>query len=484
MPTPHPHPHSSLRLVIIACAVALLFLSLAIGSTYGALTGRITNTTNGTGSGTLLYTHTYAGGTTSCSSVPATAVTISSMSSFTCPGGNQPSAAVPSSGSSSATDAIQYRGTAPAARVTQTVSAASCGPVQLANAVNATNPMVARYGTSFAPTSGPRPGFGSIAVDGANPGGYESAVVSQVQPNPSVSLGNTYGLGVWFKTSSTAGGSLLGIGSSPMNVAGGNDRILYMNPTGQIVFVQNSSGNATTTPASYNDGGWHFAYVTMSQVNVLFFGLTSTTMLSVDGVAVTGGGLLIGYSAAAGYWHLGWAPVSGQPSYFTGSLSNFVVFNTAGAPSTPTTAQLASQSAFNGWATGPTERWPLNDTGTSTFSGPLPVIGTTNPCSLVNFSWGFTTPTSCGWSPNSLTAACIDPPAASLAAFVAAGPRTIASPAPGTTQTSTVKMSRGTGYDTTFVPGLHLYAPLTFTAAAGGWVNTFTWADATSAFLA
>ncbi|MFN2562071.1 MAG: hypothetical protein ABR571_12350 [Jatrophihabitans sp.] len=481
---PTSHLHSSLRLVIIACAVALLCLSLAIRSTYGALTGRITNTNDKTGSGTLLYTHTYAGATT-CSSVPVSGP-IPVTSAFTCHGGIQPATATPTSGSSSGSDSIQYRGTAPAARVTQTVSAASCGPVQLANAANSANPMVARYGTAFAPSSGPMTGSGSIAVDGASPGGYESAVLSQVQPNPSVSLGNTYGLGVWFKTSSTAGGALVGIGSSATNVAGSNDRVLYITASGKVAFIQNSSGATTTTTASYNDGAWHFAYVTMSQVNVAFVGLTSTTTLSVDGAPVTGGGLLVGYSAAAGYWHLGWSPVSGLPSYFAGSLSNFVVFNTAGAPNPPTSSQLASQSTFDGWAASSTERWRLNDTGTSTFAGPYPytVSSSTNPCSLVNLSWSFATPASCGWSPNSVTAACSDPPAASLVAFTSAGAQTIASPAPGTTQTSTIKLSRGAGYDTTFLPGLRLYAPLTFKAASGGWANTFTWADATSAFLA
>lgn len=478
-----PNLHRSARRTIVASALALAGLCIGVGYSYGGLNAKILNSTDSTGAATLLYTHTYAGGTTVCTSVPASGG-IPTTSTFGCVGSLAPAAAVPASGSASATDAIAYRGSAPAAQVTQQVSAASCGPVQLVNAARSSNPMLARYGTAFAPSTGPVTGAGAITLDGANPGGYEAAVTSQAQPDPSVSLGSAFGLGIWFKTTSTAGGPLFGIGTSAINATGGNDRILYMTTTGQLKFIQNTAGASTTATAkAYNDGAWHFAYVTMSQVGLLI-SLTTTTKVFVDGDSpASGGGLLVPYSSDTGYWHVGWSPVSGLPSYFTGSLSNFVVFNTAGAPAAPTTTQRANQSNFTTWASAATERWLLNDTGTATFGGPYPFINAADPCSMVNVSWGFTNPTSCGWSPTSTSAACTDPPASSLAAFVAAGSRTIASPAPGTTQTATVKLSRGTGYNTGFLPGLRLYAPLTFQATRGGWSNVFTWSDSTSAFL-
>jgi hypothetical protein len=469
------------RLVTAAGLFALLGWSLCVGVSYGSLRSAITNSPATAGSGTLLFTHTYAGGTT-CTSVPSSGP-IPVTSSFSCAAGIQPTSATPSSGTVSATDAIQDRGSALASAVTVRVSGASCAPVQLANAADSANPMMARYGTAFSASSGPMSGSGAITLDGANPGGYESAVLSQAQPDPGLSLGSTYGLGVWFKTTSTAGGPLFGIGTSPVNASGGNDRILYMTANGRLSFVQNTSGATTTTTKSYNDGTWHFAYVTMSAATVLL-NLTSTTTIYVDGdTPVTGGGTLVGYSADTGYWHLGWSPVSGLPSYFTGSLSNFVVFDTAGAPSAPTATQRASQSAFTAWASAATERWLANDTGTATFGGPYPVIGSANPCTMINVSWGFTNPTSCGWSPNSQSAACTAPPASSLAAFGAAGAQTIASPSPGATTTGTLTVSRGATYNAGFLPGLLLYAPLTMQATAGGWTNTFSWAGSGSAFL-
>jgi Concanavalin A-like lectin/glucanases superfamily len=489
---PTPHLHSSLRLVIIAGAVALLCLSLAIGSTYGALTGRITNTNDKNGSGTLLYTHTYAGGTT-CSSVPSSGP-ILITSAFSCPGGIQPATATPTSGSSSGSDSIQYRGTALAARVTQTVSAASCGPVQLANAAKIANPMLARYGTSFNATGGPMDSAGFITLDGATPGAYESGVnLSSEPPTGALSLGPRYGLGIWFRADAGNNGPLLSFASSAVNGSGNVDRVLYLDAGGKLSFIFNTGGTAIgPSNGTYTDGLWHFAYVTMSAVTVLVATVPTVT-LYVDGAQqattpLLGG--LAGYTSYPGYWHAGWAPraTTGLTTdYFRGSLAQLAVLDTSPAPTGTTLGKPTTQMAYSSAiATSVSEFWPLNDTGTSTFGGPYPytVSSSTNPCSLVNVSWGFTNPTTCGWSPNSLTAACSDPPVSSLAAFVSAGAQTIASPAPGATQTSTIKLSRGAGYDTTFLPGLRLYAPLTFKATSGGWVNTFTWAAATSAFLA
>jgi hypothetical protein len=471
----------ALRLTTAAGLLALLGFTAGIGLSYGALRSTVSNTGPSAGSGTLLFTHTYAGGTT-CTSVPS-AGGIAATTSFACTGALAPSGATPPSGSASATDSVQYRGSALAAQVTTRVSGSSCGPVQLGNAADAPNPMLARYGTAFSPSAGPIPGSGSVTLDGANPGGYGSATLSQAQPDPGLSLGSTYALGVWFKTASTAGGPLFGTGTSAVNASGGNDRVLYMTAAGKLSFVQNTGGTTTTTTKSYNDGAWHFAYVTMSATTA-GLSLTSTTTIYVDSdTPVVGGGLLTGYTADTGYWHLGWSPVSGLPSYFTGSLSNFVVFDTANAPAAPTTTQRGSQSAFNTWAASATERWLLNDSGTTTFGGPYPAIGSTNPCTAVNFSWGFSNPTSCGWSPNSTTAACTDPPVASLAGFCAAGAQTVASAAPGTTATGTLKLGRGATYNSGFMPGLRLYAPLTMQASAGNWLNSFSWTDATSAFL-
>lgn len=465
------------RLMRAATCVLLTAVAVVWSDTSGALGGfsvSTTNSANTAGSGSLSYTHTYQA--TSCTSVAGQSTTPP------CTGSIAPTAATLASPATvSATDSITNNGTIPASSLTQQVRAASCGVVKLDNAKNSGNPLLPRYGTTFSPTSVPMTGSGAITFDGQNPGGYAAGVVSQAQPNPVISLGVTYdlgSLGIWFKTASTAGGPLFGIGTSSTNATGGNDRILYMNTNGTLSFIQNTNGNTTTTTNSYNDGTWHFAYVTMSEVNILTVGLTSTTTIYVDGAtAGSGGGLLVGYSPDTGYWHIGWSPgsVTGlSTSYFAGSLSNFVVFNNGGAPAAPTAPQRASQSAFNGWASSATEQWILNDSGTTTYSGTLPDgTSASSPCTKVDVTWSFTNP------PSSF--------AGSLATL-ASGWQNIASLAPGAIETGTVSASRGTAYTATnYLPGLHLYAPLSFrvqTNPASLWSVTFTWPDVATAFIA
>lgn len=473
------------RIVAVLALATAMGVWAATGGTYGGLSAQITNSVDSTGSGTLLYTHTYGGGTT-CSSVPAS--TIPATSSFACTGSMAPTTATPAApGVASSTDSIEVKGSAAAASVTQRVSVAGCAPVQLGNDVRTTNPMLARYGTTFAPSpeSPPMAGAGAITLDGANPGGYEASVTAQAQPNPGLSLGATYGLGIWFKTTSTSGGPLFGLSTDPANNSGTVDRVLYMNPSGTLSFIQNTSGATTTTPGIYNNGLWHFAYVTMTSLAV-GVGLNTATSIYVDSTTpvVTGGGLLVSYSSVTGYWHVGWAPVSGISHYFAGSLSNFVVFDDSPAPAAPTTAQMASQAAFDTWVgrAANTEQWRLNDTGTAQFAGTYPASNV-NPCGTVGIGWSFSSPASCAWSTSSTSAVCATMPTTSLTTANGTNP-TVTTAAAGSTVASTISIARLSGYSTAFAPGLHLYAPLTFTATAGSWSNTFTWSDATSVFLA
>ncbi len=465
-----------LKAASLLCAGAVLLVAFSAAATHGGYIGTVTNSADAASTGTTGYTHTYQ--STTCTLAGTTSASIN------CTGGIAPTSATPSSGSVTATDSISNSGTIPAQQISEQVSATSCGVVDLANQADAANPLLPRYGTGYSPSTGPMTSSGSVSLDGTT--AYATDVLSQAQPNPGLNLGNRYGIGVWFKTSAATGGPLFEVGTSPVNAAGGDDRILYMNSSGHLVFVQNTGGSSTTTPGTYNDGQWHFAYVTMTAVNVIL-SLDSTTTLYVDGTSVaTGGGLLVGYNSDSGYWHLGWAPTSKtglSTGYFSGSLSNFVVFNTSPAP-TPPHPNSTTQAAFNTWAASATEQWELNDTGTTTFAGPFPVIASTSPCTMVNIMWGFTTPTSCAVAPQSTTAACTT--SASLTTFVAAGWQTVASVGPSGTQTSTISISRGASYNA-YISGLHLYVPFGFRAQSTpslSWSLTFSWPAATAALTA
>jgi hypothetical protein len=471
------------KAAVSAFVVSLTVLWIVAAPSQGAFTGMVKNASNIAGTGVVSFTHAYQSTTCSLASTQAL--------STNCTGSINPTTATPATGNVSATDLITNDGNVPASNLSQQVEMSSCGPVQLANVTDPSNPMLPRYATSFDASGGPMDGAGFATFDGAT--GYASDVLSQSQPAPELDLDETFGLGIWFKTTSATGGPLFGFGSNPTDLAGTNDRILYMNRSGQLGFVVNTTSAVTgLSTTSFNNGLWHFAYVTLTQISAIGLGLESTVTLYVDGAQVaTGGGLDVGLSSYAGYWHVGWSPISAQTygaglsNFFSGSLSNFVVLNTEPAPSGTTVGVPTTQSAFNtAISSSVTEHWIFNDTGTTTFAGPYPVIGATSPCSMVDIQWGFTTPTSCAVAPSSANDACTS--SASLSAFVSDGWVTIAAPGPEETQTSTLTTSRDPTYNT-YVSGLQLYAPISVrdqTLQDNVWSVTFAWPSATAAFIA
>lgn len=458
---------------ILAVAGLMAFALLCAATEASWTSAQVTNSTSNARTGGLAFTHAYQ--STSCSGGPAVTATLA------CAGSIAPTSPVPASGTTTGADAITNNGTIPANRLTQSVQAPSCAPVQHANGKNASNPLLARYGMAFNASGGPMSGSGFVTLDGAAPGGYATSVVSEPQP-PSglLSSGVVSGVGVWFKVASGSRGPLLSFAASPSNGGGNADRAVYLDAAGKLNVTWNTAGSSIgpSSGTSYADGSWHFAYVTFGGLNVVILGLIPEVKLYVDGVerASTPSLSLSPLSSYGGYWHLGWAPtsVTGLSSaYLNGSLSNFVVLNNGTPPSGTTIGKPATQASFNSAISASvTNHWKLDDSGTSTFAGSLPPTMSA-PCSKVDIGFGFTGP-----------AATIG--TQSLAAFANGVPRVVPAPAPATTQTVAISTSRGAGYHTD-ISGLHLYAPLTFTETTDPvsaiWKLTFSWADAASAFI-
>jgi hypothetical protein len=437
------------------------------------LQAQLDNTQNDAASATLLYTHSYG---STCTSVPSGAIT-DTIQTVPCTG-----ALYPASSAGSNQDSITANGNVSSTAVTETVSAATaCGIVRLANTTLGTNPLLPRFATSFG-AAGPYSGSTAISLDGST--AYTSAVVSETQPGSTLTLGASYGIGVWFKTSTTLGGPIFSLGTSAANsTAETFDRTLYMTAAGKVGFIYKT--NQTSTPQSsqsYNNNVWHFAY---ANIKVSTAGLVATASLSVDGTTVgSTGGILSGLSSLAGYWHVGWSPATAPVprQYFAGSVADLVVINSGSAPSAPL-ASPSSQAAYtSSLGTGSTDYWVLDDSGTTILASgsTLPVIGTTAPCSYVDIAWSFTNPGSCA------TTSCTLPPSQKLSAF-AGTTATIPTVVAGTAQVATITLAHDgtyTGTAATYLPGLLVYEPLTISFKRGttAWKTDFTWNSATSSF--
>jgi len=143
---------------------------------------------------------------------------------------------------------------------------------------------------------------------------YTTSATGMATPGPM-----TYSEVIWFKTTSTSGGKLIGLENTRNTVsdssgAGGQyDRMMYMDANGEIWFgVYNNTEIVTHSQAGLNDGNWHMAAATMS---------TSAGMsLYIDGNLVgTNANTVSETETKASFWRVGCGNLAGWGGDWTGA---------------------------------------------------------------------------------------------------------------------------------------------------------------------
>lgn len=158
----------------------------------------------------------------------------------------------------------------------------------------------------------------AASFPGTSSGGAASSV-AETAPD-------TFSAEVWFRTTTSSGGKLLGFGSSASGLSSSYDRHLYMNDAGQLTFGVYPDGARTVSSArSYNDGAWHHAVATL--------GPTGMT-LHVDGLKVGVDSSVTSGQSYAGHWRVGGDSTSGWPqagssNHFAGDLDDIAIYPTA-----------------------------------------------------------------------------------------------------------------------------------------------------------
>lgn len=185
------------------------------------------------------------------------------------------------------------------------------------------NPATYRDGVSLA-TSGIHPSTYAAGFDGSN----DLVSVDEQIDGPQV-----FSTELWFKTTTTSGGKLIGFGSSATDLSNNYDRHVYMQDDGRLVFGVYDGGSYTVSSnSSYNDGEWHQVVSTLSS----------------DGLALYVDGQLIGtdpHTAAEsfrGYWRVGGDRTWGSSStHIDGFIDEVSIYDT-----TLTPAQVANHYAI------------------------------------------------------------------------------------------------------------------------------------------
>jgi len=154
-----------------------------------------------------------------------------------------------------------------------------------------------------------------VTLDGSS----GQIVASQAITDPT-----TYSEEMWFKTTTTAGGYLMGFGSSPSGLSVQRDRQVWMSNDGQLNFgIFDGQTVVVQSPKSYNDGAWHHVVATQGW----------------DGMNLYVDGQLVGTNSTnqsqnyVGYWRVGGEDLSLWPyqptsDYLAGTISDVAFYNT------------------------------------------------------------------------------------------------------------------------------------------------------------
>jgi hypothetical protein len=170
----------------------------------------------------------------------------------------------------------------------------------------------------------PRDTAKAITLDGA--AGYVSGPAT-AQAGPAA-----FTIELWFKTTTTRGGKLIGYGNKPTGSSTNYDRHIYMSNSGQIYFgvYPNAVRTiSTSTTTAYNDGRWHHVAASLSP--------TTGMALYLDGKLVATDTATTTAQAYPGFWRIGQDNLNGWTAiplstFFAGSLAYAAAYSTVLTP--------------------------------------------------------------------------------------------------------------------------------------------------------
>ncbi|WP_267246295.1 DNRLRE domain-containing protein [Streptomyces sp. PR69] len=171
-------------------------------------------------------------------------------------------------------------------------------------------------------SGGPALGQGPGAVAGDSKAfGFDGAN-DKIYSDHRGTVGDSYTIETWFKTTTGSGGKLIGFGDNTTRNSRSYDKHIYMTNWGRLVFGAYDGRTRTiSTWRSYNDGKWHHVVGTQGPGGMTLY---------VDGERVGSNGYSE-HQQYAGYWHVGGDNLGSWPSrpwsnYFHGQLDETAVY--------------------------------------------------------------------------------------------------------------------------------------------------------------
>lgn len=130
---------------------------------------------------------------------------------------------------------------------------------------------------------------------------------------------------IWFKTTTTIGGVLIGFSSMQTGGSGSRDRFIYMTGTGVLYLgvAPVSVKKYVNTTNAYNDGNWHMVTSTLGAGGLKLY---------VDGLLTASDATVTSAENYTGYWRIGYDDIYTWPNepashYFQGTLDDAIIYH-------------------------------------------------------------------------------------------------------------------------------------------------------------
>jgi PKD repeat protein len=188
-----------------------------------------------------------------------------------------------------------------------------------------------------------------------------------------------FSLEAWFRTTSTAGGKIIGFGNSNTGNSSTYDRHIYMDTSGRVLFgiTEINQRRTIQSGSGFNDGDYHHVVATLSP---------STGMqLYVDGVRVATRSTPVAPNYY-GYWRVGGDSTWSGSQWFNGRIDEVAIY-----PSVLTGGQVANHFAA-GTTGGPVNANPTASFTTTTNELTVGVDGSASADSdgsIASYAWNW-----------------------------------------------------------------------------------------------
>ncbi|RKR75082.1 LamG domain-containing protein [Frondihabitans australicus] len=163
-------------------------------------------------------------------------------------------------------------------------------------------------------------GTAGAISDGDKASTFNGTTTGTASTTSPITAPNTFSVAAWFKTTTTAGGKIVGFGDTQTGGSGKYDRHVFMNADGTLTYGVRTNGvnKPISTTAKYNDGAWHFVVGTTSSAGSTFY---------VDGKLVGSDASATSGQTNTGYWRIGgdktWTT---GVQWFAGSIDDVSIY--------------------------------------------------------------------------------------------------------------------------------------------------------------